>query len=237
MTAPTTSDGALWLQAVWDSLPTLPAITFSESEAAAILAAIESAEDAADRAVPFTLLQALEPVRKLLDASDGPWKVMTLPWKVIPSDGKPIIASNRHGNLFCGYIATWAEADLIVAVANAMPAILAALNCRADHDRRIYAQGRRDACKNHDIASDSYAGDAGEAEPCTFADCPPGLFRWNGLLCFKSEYSTKAGQPDAYCVDSGEYFWGGTSGDLEKRRNLIVKPVASTALSHGEGRT
>lgn len=62
--------------------------------------------------------------------------------------------------------------------------------------------------------------------PCRFVDCPPGLFRWQGLLCFKSEYSTKAGQPDAYCVDSGEYFWGGTNGDLDARRQLIVTPSA-----------
>ncbi len=51
----------------------------------------------------------------------------TLPWKVRPCDGKPIIASNRGGNLFQGYIATWQEAELIVAVVNALPDILAAL--------------------------------------------------------------------------------------------------------------
>jgi len=67
--------------------------------------------------------------------------------------------------------------------------------------------------------------------PCAFADCPPGLFCWQGLLCFKSEYSSKPGQQDAYCVDTGEYFWGGTSGDLEKRRALIVTPVAAAPAS------
>lgn len=51
----------------------------------------------------------------------------TLPWKVVPCDGKPTIASNRGGNLFRGYIATWQEAELIVAVVNALPDILVAI--------------------------------------------------------------------------------------------------------------
>jgi hypothetical protein len=68
-------------------------------------------------------------------------------------------------------------------------------------------------------------------EPCRFVNCPPGLFRFAGMLCFKSEYSSKPGQQDAYCVDSGEYFWGGTNGDLEARRNLIVQPVAALSTS------
>lgn len=67
-------------------------------------------------------------------------------------------------------------------------------------------------------------------EPCTLADCPPGLFRWEGTLCFKSEYHSKPGQPDAYVVVSGEYFWGGTSGNLDARNALIVTPIT-------EGRT
>lgn len=61
-------------------------------------------------------------------------------------------------------------------------------------------------------------------EPCPFADCPPGLFRYAGMLCFKSEYSSHPGQQDAYCVDTGEYFWGGTR-DVAARRALIVTPV------------
>lgn len=61
-------------------------------------------------------------------------------------------------------------------------------------------------------------------EPCAFVDCRPGLFRYAGMLCFKSEYSTSPGQQDAYCVDTGEYFWGGTR-DVEERRALIVAPV------------
>ncbi len=59
---------------------------------------------------------------------------------------------------------------------------------------------------------------------CTLAECPPGLFLFNGYLGFKSEYHTKAGQPDAYCVESGEYFWGGAKG-IEARAALLVTPV------------
>lgn len=61
-------------------------------------------------------------------------------------------------------------------------------------------------------------------EPCPFVDCRPGLFRFAGMLCFKSEYSSHPGQQDAYCVDTGEYFWGGTR-DVAARRTLIVTPV------------
>lgn len=59
----------------------------------------------------------------------------------------------------------------------------------------------------------------------TLAECPPGLFLWNGTLGFKSEYGAmepddatngkhwKVGnRADAYCADSGEYFWGGQPG-------------------------
>ena len=64
-----------------------------------------------------------------------------------------------------------------------------------------------------------------DGEPTTFGDCPPGLFRWNDLLCFKSEYSTRPGQPDAYCCDTGEYFWGGSNGHVAARNALMVTPV------------
>lgn len=64
-----------------------------------------------------------------------------------------------------------ANATLIVEAVNTLPILLdaiehlAALDSRADHDRRIYEQGRRDACEDHDIALDSRAGDAGEGWP------------------------------------------------------------------------
>jgi hypothetical protein len=62
----------------------------------------------------------------------------------------------------------------------------------------------------------------------SLADCPPGLFRWNGELCFKSEYRTTRENGtsvcDAYVVASGEYFWGGTSTDAQ-REALKVQPI------------
>lgn len=62
----------------------------------------------------------------------------------------------------------------------------------------------------------------------SLAACPPGLFRFNGELCFKSEYRTTrengSSVCDAYVVASGEYFWGGTSVDVQ-REALKVQPV------------
>lgn len=73
----------------------------------------------------------------------------TLPWRVVPCDGKPIIAGNKSGNLFRGYIATWQEADLIVAVVNALPDMIAALSSQtppaaADYAAKAYREGYRD---------------------------------------------------------------------------------------------
>ncbi|WP_312814389.1 hypothetical protein [Brevundimonas sp.] len=71
----------------------------------------------------------------------------------------------------------------------------------------------------------------------TLAECPAGLFFWNGSLCFKSEYGAiepddatngklwKVGNRiDAYCADSGEFFWGGAKTHDERAR-LIVYPI------------
>lgn len=64
----------------------------------------------------------------------------------------------------------------------------------------------------------------------TLGECPPGLFLFDGTLGFKSEYKTESlsrpgfWQSDAYCVESGEYFWGGTS-DPREREALEVAPV------------
>ena len=102
----------------------------------------------------------------------------------------------------------------------------------------------------------SRPGDGGEigaeydaaAHCVTLAECPPGLFFWNGTLGFKSEYGAmeptgsnfktwKVGnRADAYCADSGEYFWGGTSNH-EDRAKVLVMPIdaATVAMvaSHG----
>lgn len=90
----------------------------------------------------------LEPLLKAIGHPDLglDW---TLPWKVKPCDGKPIIASNRGGNLFRGYIATWQEADLIVGVVNALPDILNTLTnptsdiAPVDTDDRMVAVASR----------------------------------------------------------------------------------------------
>lgn len=74
------------------------------------------------------------------------------------------------------------------------------------------------------------------------ADCPPGLFFWNGTLGFKSDYGmmersipegktwTVGKRPDAYCADTGEIFWGGTQTH-EERSEVLVYPVDAAALS------
>jgi len=67
-------------------------------------------------------------------------------------------------------------------------------------------------------------------------ECPPGLFLFNGALGFKSEYKTESMTPsgvwqsDAYCVESGEYFWGGVS-DPEERERLPVIALTPVIVS------
>jgi hypothetical protein len=58
---------------------------------------------------------------------------------------------------------------------------------------------------------------------CTLADCPPGLFWFGDCLGFKSEYGDNYGNSEAFCVESGEYFWGGTT-DKTAREKLTVTP-------------
>ncbi|MGW8138996.1 hypothetical protein [Sphingomonas zeae] len=75
----------------------------------------------------------------------------------------------------------------------------------------------------------------------TLADCPPGPFLFDGELCFKTEYramvqapsNCRTGPevrfmtsrwPDAYCLASGETFWGGTTKHRD-RAKLLVMPV------------
>ena len=63
---------------------------------------------------------------------------------------------------------------------------------------------------------------------CTLGKCPPGLFLFEGILCFKSEYLTALGRVEAYVVSSGEFFVGGTKTE-EERRGLMVLPVILTS--------
>jgi hypothetical protein len=73
-------------------------------------------------------------------------------------------------------------------------------------------------------------------------DCPPGPFLFNGTLGFKTEYGATqvdengaamcgslvrfkiSNWPDAYCMESGEFFWGGTTKH-EDRARLLVQPI------------
>lgn len=69
---------------------------------------------------------------------------------------------------------------------------------------------------------------------CTLAECPPGLFMFNGTMGFKSEYTTTLENPrryqcDAYVVESGEYFHGGAKG-TQDRAALIVTPLRTGQL-------
>lgn len=67
-----------------------------------------------------------------------------------------------------------------------------------------------------------------EGWPCTLSECPPGLFVFNDIVGFKSEYGARdeSGRiySEVFCADTGEYFWGGTS-DKYKRELLVVQPV------------
>jgi hypothetical protein len=65
--------------------------------------------------------------------------------------------------------------------------------------------------------------------PMTLAECPPGLFLFDGYIGFKSEYGADTCR--YYCADSGEYFWGGTD-NADARESLIVTPLA--VVSGGE---
>ncbi len=59
---------------------------------------------------------------------------------------------------------------------------------------------------------------------CKLSNCPVGLFlSATGTLCVMTEYMTETNKRDAYIVESGEYFWGGT-GDTTSRANLLVTP-------------
>lgn len=72
----------------------------------------------------------------------------------------------------------------------------------------------------------------------SLADCPPGPFLFAGALGFKTAYGAFSGKdvgdgkvewsvtsgPDAYCMDSGEFFWGGTT-TKDARAELMVHPV------------
>ena len=69
-------------------------------------------------------------------------------------------------------------------------------------------------------------------EECTLYDCPPGPFRFQGEIHFKSEYSGDRGEPDAYCGDSGEFFWGGAKSYKERNLLKVIPLEQVPANSH-----
>lgn len=66
---------------------------------------------------------------------------------------------------------------------------------------------------------------------CSLDQCPSGLFLFDGTLCFKSEYRRANGSVEAYVVDSGEAFWGGTrSADACDALQVIPVYLADTSV-------
>lgn len=87
-------------------------------------------------------------------------------------------------------------------------------------------------------------------EPVTLAECRPGPFLHDGALGFKTEYGATIADgpvecpghlvrfkvsnwPDAYCMDSGEFFWGGAKTH-EERAKLLVHPVERLLVGEPE---
>ena len=62
-------------------------------------------------------------------------------------------------------------------------------------------------------------------------DAPVGLFMFDGVMGFKTEYMTN-GFVEAFVVASGEYFWGGVKTS-EERNNLKVTPIKAEPVRHG----
>lgn len=121
-------------------------------------------------------------------------------------------------------------------------------NCRFEPPRDADPVPARDWCDGlaNDLEAAGHSIGVGRnADPVpaplvTLDECPPGLFEFNGRLGFKSEYRTvtpstgAAGMPDAYVVESGEYFWGGTTHPQE-RAKLQVRPVAARSAGITQG--
>lgn len=59
---------------------------------------------------------------------------------------------------------------------------------------------------------------------CTLADCPPGLFVFEGEVCLKTEYPDKDGHCEVYC-SSGEAFWGGKSRKSEVDGLMVIPAI------------
>lgn len=62
--------------------------------------------------------------------------------------------------------------------------------------------------------------------PVKLVDAPVGIFRSvSGAYGFKTEYSLPDGGVDAYCIESGESWWGPPPQTLQSQRDGLVYPV------------
>ena len=71
-----------------------------------------------------------------------------------------------------------------------------------------------------------------DGDMCTLADCPAGLFLFDGTLGFKTKYGIELGQLEYYpqaFIESGDVFWGGVHTH-EERCNLMVQPLLCHAV-------
>jgi hypothetical protein len=78
---------------------------------------------------------------------------MTTPWERRANNGKPLLYGGKRGLLAYGTIATWDEFDLIVALANALPEIMTAIECWSliEHLRAPEGASLTIACDNPDF--------------------------------------------------------------------------------------
>lgn len=61
-------------------------------------------------------------------------------------------------------------------------------------------------------------------EKVRLCDMEPGLFLFGDCLALKTEYMTESGRNEAYIVDTGEFFHGGTKTAADQRV-LMVQPL------------
>lgn len=63
-----------------------------------------------------------------------------------------------------------------------------------------------------------------DGEKVRLCDMEPGLFLFDDCLALKTEYISASGRIEAYIVDTGEFFHGGTK-TAKDQRSLMVQPL------------
>ncbi len=77
----------------------------------------------------------------------------------------------------------------------------------------------------------------GSVKFITLAACPPGLFITDdNAMGFKSEYGTNEGRIDAFCLESGEFFWGKPPQSIASQRATLVLPIEIETYTVSEDR-